>query len=313
MLKHPIYASLLATFGAIATALGILRDSGSTRNAVVIVLVALAVWTSWMAVHHYRLHREASGKLRQSEQEKNVLSGELAATRRELESTQAKWDSFAASGGGLVKYLRKERDLEEEAVSLLSACEGSLHYYGGTNLLSSGGGEWKDTLRRKIIDPDFSFERYIDLKPARELWGLYQQDSVDVAAEVEAYVSWLEGQCQEIRKHPQMNNIYDYPGAPIWQWGMHILIFDRKHILIAFNIDRGSRRGLLIRDQPAASSEMIEALHWVRNRLCVKPVSIEALTRLVEEGRSLLATGGPAISLPHLRLADPEPLQHHAS
>ncbi|HEY0020680.1 MAG TPA: hypothetical protein VGC13_30555 [Longimicrobium sp.] len=215
---------------------------------------------------------------------------EMLRLHHEVEALKEKRD---------VEYLRTPADVLSRAAALLDASESSLEYYGGLNLINADAAQkptekdklarWWNSLSERLKQDHFYVTRYIDFLMPSELAGLYDDQHVPLSQirdQVAEYTRWIERQAQAMAAGADGNAFYNLRGAPIWQWGMHVLVFDRRHVMLVFTNTRRNYRALVLTNEPDAANDIHEAFEtWHRN-LRRQPISIEQLRAAVENGNA---------------------------
>ena len=109
--------------------------------------------------------------------------------------------------------------------------------------------------------------RFLDAKPAIAMKNMLQKImSVELTKEdTSEYVTWLKTHSKNLIKRENYNFFYDFEGAPIWKYGIHCIIFDKKHIVIPFLSSATIRRAVFIRDCPKIAAELAGSLDFLRD------------------------------------------------
>lgn len=201
-----------------------------------------------------------------------------------------------------VEYLRTPADVLSKAASLLAGSDKSLEYYGGLNLINADWGQesaasddlarWRKVLSERLRNERFTVTRYIDFLMPSELAGLYDDQHVplrQIRDQVSEYTRWIDTQAQALEAGADSNAFYNLRGAPIWQWGMHVLIFDRKHVMIVFTNTRRNYRALVLSNEEEAAIDIHTAFETWHRSLRRQPISTDQLHAAVKDGRDWAA------------------------
>lgn len=197
-----------------------------------------------------------------------------------------------------VEYLNSPSAVFTRAASLLDDSKSSLDYYGGLNLINADAGEpsdkenlawWRNTLSRRLKSNEFAVTRYIDFILPSELAELYDEQHVpsrQIAEQVAEYTRWIDTQRQALGAGADGNAFYNLRGAPIWQWGMHVLVFDRLHVMLVFTNTRRNYRALVLTNDSETANDIHQAFAAWHLNLKRRPITLEQLQAAVDDGEA---------------------------
>lgn len=187
-----------------------------------------------------------------------------------------------------IGFLNDDPDrLVRTAAALLKQSKHSLYYYGGVGLINTPGNTaWQDEFERKLMDKNFRLVRVINLQSATELCATYRASPDKLAEAVRQYLKWIRVHQNRFADRDASirasNSIFTFAGAPIWQQGFHVIIFDEQHMLVVYRKDLHARAQLLMnrRELCRDSVAMIERL---RSDLNMKEIVATDLDRIEME------------------------------
>jgi len=184
-----------------------------------------------------------------------------------------------------IGYLKKHPSrLVQTAAEMLRDCSESLYYYGGVGLINhSEVHDWQNAFDEKLGDKNFKIVRIIDLQSLADLQAVYRLSPDRFNRAIQQYSKWIGLHKNRFKdRDPNVrasNSIYTFPGAPIWQYGFHIIVFDERHMLIVYRKDQQAR-GLLLRNRPAICRDAVAMIENLREHLLVKEITGADLERL---------------------------------
>ena len=151
---------------------------------------------------------------------------------------------------GNLQFITDEQVVQTKATELLTAAR-RIHYYGGVGFISDFK-PWREEFQRKLLDTEVRVDRFTDVKSIKEMVDLFNKGELqggklirDVASDkiednVNGYKKWLKTHCgyleeqEKKREDERINFFWDFVGAPIWKYGLHCIIFDKRHVVIPF-------------------------------------------------------------------------------
>ncbi|MBB4634803.1 hypothetical protein [Longimicrobium terrae] len=280
-----------AASSAVAIVAGNAANLFQLKEAIGWWRVAIAVTIVSLAAAGYatmRQMRAMDRRARAMEDRAQELESQVDAMKRKTE----------------VEYLRTPDEVLEKAASLLLDSKDRLDYYGGINLINADASEevrervaktklarWKNTLSDKLRDDRFAVTRYIDFLLPSELAALYDEQQVpqrQIMEQVEEYRDWIRTQRESLNHGAARNGFFNLRGAPIWQWGMHVLVFDRKHVMFVYTDTRRNYHALLLADNPEAATDIQEAFLTWHESLRRRPVSLEQMRAAEQDAEDWL-------------------------
>lgn len=160
-------------------------------------------------------------------------------------------------------YLKVAAEAGREATKLLRATKESLHYYGGVGFIGQPGSEWRREYVKKLKS-ETTMMRFLDTMSFDELReslkdAMPQEDIEKIVGE---YDTWLRTHCDNLKKRVQHNCFFDFKGAPIWRYGLHCIIFDRKHIVLPFASGE-TRKAVFIPNCPEIANALAHCFEWL--------------------------------------------------
>lgn len=187
-----------------------------------------------------------------------------------------------------IGYLKKDPSrLVHTAAELLRGCSESLYYYGGVGLINHPDvHDWQNAFDEKLADKNFKIVRIIDLQSLADLQTVYRLSPDRFNRAIQQYSKWIGVHKNRFKDRDSnvraSNSIYTFPGAPIWQYGFHVIVFDERHMLIVYRKDQHAR-GLLLRNRPAVCRDAVAMIENLREHLLMKEITGQDLDRLHAE------------------------------
>ena len=195
-----------------------------------------------------------------------------------------------------VRYVGRTEDLIQTAAEFLERVIANrdagpgrrLDYYGGAGLLGAKGSsvQWKHRLKEALESGEVTVRRYIDFKSAEEMWeALSPLGHDNRRAELVAdYLDWMRRQADAMRKQgANANHIHDVEAAPMWRWGIHVVVFDCRDFLIAFNYE-GAQVGIVVENEPKGAKALVEMLVALPLKVESRYVGLEMLVNEYNTG-----------------------------
>ena len=108
------------------------------------------------------------------------------------------------------------------------------------------------------------------------------KDTMEEAAtneEIEAYKQWLTTHSEKLKHSIANNQFYNFEGAPIWKYGIHFIIFDKKHLATPFYSGE-VRSAIFIHDCPEIATALADSMDWLKDVLQPKGLSSDDLATL---------------------------------
>jgi hypothetical protein len=179
---------------------------------------------------------------------------------------------------GKIIFFDKEEEATIAAIKLLKGVENSLYYFGAAGFISDNN-EWKKTLAKKMVNTDIKFVRLIDLKSLKEMVEILKGmvEDKEISEYVEAYKEWLDLHSAHLRSRSENNIFYKFDGAPLWKFGINIIIFDDKNICIVFLSAKENKNAIFVYDCPDIAKAMINYSDWVAHFLGLEKIGYNEL------------------------------------
>ena len=180
------------------------------------------------------------------------------------------------------KFFDKEEDAANKAIKQLKKVKKSLYYLGGAGFI--GDNEvWKKELVEKMDKADITFVRLIDLKSLKEMEEILKCAGEKKAREyTKNYKKWLEIHRENLKDSFTNNFFHDFDGAPIWKFGLNLLIFDKKNILMVFLSSEDKKNAIFIEDSRSAEA-ITNYIDWLRSSLQLRRVTDKELEEMTKE------------------------------
>lgn len=163
-------------------------------------------------------------------------------------------------------YVLKDEAAMAKATKLLKEAKDNLYYYGGAGFIGKYT-EWKQEYTEKLRNGQFEIYRFLDTKEVDFIKNLGEEviDSEFAEEDSREYIIWLKTHAEYLRRRGMNNIFYDFDGAPIWKYGLNFIIFDERHIVIAFLSDAGTRTAIFITDNPKIANSLCGHAKFLRN------------------------------------------------
>lgn len=181
-----------------------------------------------------------------------------------------------------VPYNLEDEEIMEEATKMLKSTKDSFYYYGGAGFIGKQT-KWREAYQEKLLTDKVKIYRFLDAKPATEMKNMLNkiEMSEDYTKEaIDDYVTWLNTHSENLQKREKANFFYDFRGAPIWKYGIHCMIFDKKHVIIPFLSSAQTRSAVVIRDCPKMAETIVGSLDFLK----------ETFFKNEEDGRRVLTS-----------------------
>lgn len=227
------------------------------------------------------------------------ISASILAFLTAVWTIYAAWDTFQAWGIVIIlalalilavwfyyhrkirstPYLKEGDEAELEAIKLLRSTKESLHYYGGVGLIGLSK-EWQKEYINKLKS-EVTIIRFLDIMSLNEMRILLKKAMPidDPEPLVNKYHEWILTHCKNLVTRSQHNCFYDFKGAPIWRYGLHCIIFDRKHIVLPFASRAKTTRALFIPNCPEIANALTHCLEWLVTDFSLKSKDAITLAR----------------------------------
>lgn len=177
-------------------------------------------------------------------------------------------------------------DLLETATNLLRKSTSRLDYYGGAGFLGANGeAGWKAALTEKIEKGDFQVCRYFDFKSVEEMDAAMREEAIEGKQRFDMllrYVVWLHSQGEAMSRGIH-NHYYATEAAPMWQWGIHAILFDRRDLIVTFN-HVNKRVGIIIENAGEGATTMLEALLALSQTVACTPLGAKHMKDAAQKG-----------------------------
>jgi hypothetical protein len=106
------------------------------------------------------------------------------------------------------------------------------------------------------------------------------KDEGDIKTDVKKYIKFLETHSKELKKFGKRNKFYNFEGAPIWKYGIHHIIFDRKHVAIIFLTAGDVKNAIFLRNRPDIAEALITSLGVIVDIFDLKSITGEELEKI---------------------------------
>ena len=150
-----------------------------------------------------------------------------------------------------VEFCDNVEHVETKMTNLLNETQECLYYYGGAGFIGDSP-IWLKLLDGKLKNEKIKFVRLIDLKSLEEMKEVLKRmkHEDEIKKDVEKYKKFLETHSENLKISGKRNKFYDFEGAPLWKYGIHHLIFDRKHVAIVFLTAGDVKNAIFLRNCP---------------------------------------------------------------
>jgi hypothetical protein len=182
------------------------------------------------------------------------------------------------------KLLEDTQEVINELVTRMRNTKKHLYYFGGCGFAKPDTVWWSEL--KKILT-NKKVVRLIDLKKPSELKEYLGEHPLYVPGKLEdridEYRSW-------IRKHADFlnsevypdNSFYDFEGAPLWRYGVHCIIFDKKSIAFV-SPPSGDKRRAVILDSPDIAEQFVDSIDGIVDaKYNFKSLTTDDLKRIAE-------------------------------
>lgn len=185
-----------------------------------------------------------------------------------------------------VEFCNTREDVEKNMTDLIKKTEQCLYYYGGAGFIGTHQ-HWQDELEKKLKSETIKFVRLIDLKTPTEIKEVLEtmKNEEDVNRDITKYTDWLKVHSKYLKISSQLNEFYDFEGAPLWRYGVHHIIFDRKHVAIVFLSAGEVRNAIFVRNCPDIGEAMVSSIRWIVDIFNLTKITCEKLEELSGSGR----------------------------
>jgi len=165
-----------------------------------------------------------------------------------------------------VPFVAEGDDVLNEATRMLRATKRSLYYFGGVGFIG-GSPRWKEVYEEKLQNDRIKIVRFLNAKSARVMKTMLKEVFSEDLAERDTgeYVEWLATHAENLDHREKNNFFYDFEGAPIWKYGIHCMVFDRKHIAIPFLSSAATRSAVFIQDCPDMATAVADSLDFLKD------------------------------------------------
>lgn len=162
-----------------------------------------------------------------------------------------------------VEFCTRKEDVEKKMTDLLKETNESLYYYGGAGFIGSYP-PWKQELDVKLKDENVKIVRLVDLKTPKEMEKILKpmKNEEVINREVDKYTGWLRLHAENLKSRIPMNAFYSFDGASLWKYGIHQIIFDKKHVVIVFlsGIEGEVRNAIFIRNSTDIAGALVKSI-----------------------------------------------------
>lgn len=184
-------------------------------------------------------------------------------------------------------YLLEGDDVLIEATALLKETEKDLCYYGGSGFMGKHE-EWKNAYEKKLHDEDIRIMRFLDAKSVGDIKTMLDNNRIaktKIKRDTNEYKTWLETHSKNLVARGENNYFFDFKGAPIWKYGIHVIIFDEKHIVIPFLSSMKTRSAIFIRDCPEIARELVKSLVFLKDNFKLEDKNAEQVAALAKQSK----------------------------
>lgn len=180
-----------------------------------------------------------------------------------------------------VEFCDNMEHVETNMTNLLKDTQECLYYYGGAGFIGDSP-IWLKLLDAKLKNEKIKFVRLIDLKSPEEIKEVLKsmKDEGDIKTDVKKYIKFLETHSKELKKFGKRNKFYNFEGAPIWKYGIHHIIFDRKHVAIIFLTAGDVKNAIFLRNRPDIAEALITSLGVIVDIFDLKSITGEELEKI---------------------------------
>ena len=180
-----------------------------------------------------------------------------------------------------VKFCNEGKDVETNLIDLLKKTEESLYYYGGAGFIGTFQ-DWQEELEKKIQSEKIIFVRLVDLKTPTEIKKVLKmmKKKKDVDRDYTKYTEWLEMHSKYLNISSMLNEFYNFEGAPLWRYGVHHIIFDKKHVAIVFLSAGEVRNAIIIRHCPDIAEALLDSIGLIVKIFDLTPITSKELEKV---------------------------------
>ncbi len=187
------------------------------------------------------------------------------------------------------QFICSEEEARREATKMLKESERSLYYYGGVGFIGNYQ-HWREEYNKKLDDKSIRMVRFVDSKSLDEMKSILKgtMEPREINNELKEYAQWLTTHSRHLKHRIENNCFHDFEGAPIWKYGLHWIIFDRKHVLMPFLSSGKTRNAICIHNCPDIAGALADSLDWLIRTLALREMSsdeLSALARLPKRSR----------------------------
>jgi len=176
--------------------------------------------------------------------------------------------------------------------------ETSLYYYGAAGFIGYPT-QWANLYKEVCGKDNVKLVRLVDLKKVPELENnvLGKMDETLRKKDLEEYNTWIETHRDNLdedkekgRGHERGNSLYDFEGAPLWKYGIHVVVFGERDIAITFvtgdmpEKKEEQRNAIIIRDQEKIAKAITRSIRWQRGRLRLQAKTCTDLAKILTGG-----------------------------
>jgi hypothetical protein len=164
----------------------------------------------------------------------------------------------------------------------------SLYYCGAAGFIGDYK-DWRDLMEKVMKTKEVTLKRLIDLKEYGEIKDVFTdlKKEEEMKQELKKYLDWLKLHKEYIVTWDENNFFYDFEGAPLWKYGIHVIVFNKKDIALVFLSKDESRNAILIRNRPEIGEAITNCIDWHGNQLQAKGYRVTAkkLQDIINEGK----------------------------
>lgn len=177
-----------------------------------------------------------------------------------------------------VEYEQDEEKVKKKVTDLLRKTKKSLYYYGGSGFIGDYQ-HWREEFHKKLEDESIKIVRLMDLKTLAGMKKLLEgaMSEKRINDEIHDYKQWLNTHSSNLRGRIINNAFYDFDGAPIWKFGTHFIVFDKKYLVIIFLRDGQKRNAMFIKNRPDIAGSMVESIEWITRIIGIHSLSSKEL------------------------------------
>jgi hypothetical protein len=151
-----------------------------------------------------------------------------------------------------------------------------LYYYGAVGFVGESRA-WRDALKSRLGTPNFNVTRLIDLTACKQVLDGLQGTGEDTNTIIRQYNGWLDTHTEYVASK-YSSRLYDIDGAPVWRYAIHVLIFDRRHVVLVFPSDTSMQKSaIIVRDCGEKAEKLQDGMESLLELLGKRPLTADEL------------------------------------